>query len=470
MTDFTLGASASIKRPTTANAFYFAAWRWHFYAGLFVIPFMIMLSVTGLIMVYFNSIETKFGEKIYAATAGEPLAIIAQANAAASALPGGTLKQYIVSREPGRASQFRVDLDDKAHIVTVDPVTGKVLDNVIKNDSWFYFASDIHGTLLIGDTGDRLIEISAGFGIMLIATGLYLWWPRKGKMLRAALVPNLKARRRLWWKELHSAVGYVIAVVLFFFLLSGMAWTGVWGGKLVQAWSTFPAEKWDNVPLSDKTYASMNQGALHEVPWALELANMPVSGSDAGVTGIKQGVPVNLNTIVAFARENGFASGFRVNLPEGETGVYTISADSMDGDTTNPMGDRTVHIDQYTGKVLATVNYADYSLAGKSMAVGIALHQGDLGWWNSALNALFCLAVIFLSVSGLVMWWMRRPSGSFRLAAPPVPADLPTWKGAVFVMLLICLVFPLVGLSMLAVLLFDLVVLSTVKPLKHFFA
>ena len=32
------------------NPLYFAAWRWHFYAGLYVIPFLIMLSVTGIVI------------------------------------------------------------------------------------------------------------------------------------------------------------------------------------------------------------------------------------------------------------------------------------------------------------------------------------------------------------------------------------------------------------------------------------
>mgnify|MGYP003608572640 CR=1 FL=1 len=28
------------------------AWRWHFYAGLFVIPFMILLSLTGIVYLF----------------------------------------------------------------------------------------------------------------------------------------------------------------------------------------------------------------------------------------------------------------------------------------------------------------------------------------------------------------------------------------------------------------------------------
>ena len=69
--------------------------------------------------------------------------------------------------------------------------------------------------------------------------------------------------------------------MLVFFLVSGLSWANIWGGKFVQAWSTFPAEKWDNVPLSDATHASMNHTPKEEVPWALEQTPMPESGSAA---------------------------------------------------------------------------------------------------------------------------------------------------------------------------------------------
>ncbi len=32
--------------------FYNLAWRWHFYAGLFVAPFMVMLALTGIIYLF----------------------------------------------------------------------------------------------------------------------------------------------------------------------------------------------------------------------------------------------------------------------------------------------------------------------------------------------------------------------------------------------------------------------------------
>ncbi len=53
------------------------------------------------------------------------------------------------------------------------------------------------------------------------------------------------------------------------------------------------------------------------------------------------------------------------------------------------------------------------------MAVGIALHEGQMGWWNILFNFIFCLSVILVSISGVVMWWKRRPAG--RIGSPLYP-------------------------------------------------
>lgn len=443
-----MAAPGGRNTASTLTGLYRAVWRWHFYAGLVVVPFLLTLAVTGLIMVYGNSIETFLGKKYHVAPGGERVSIVRQALAAQAAVPGGTVRLYVSPPTDERASVFIVNADDLDHVVSVDPHGAKVLGSIVKDDTWFYWADHIHGTLLIGATGDRIIEIAAGLGIVLVLTGLYLWWPRNGRGFLQVLVPNVRARGRQLWKELHMTAGFYIAVVLLFFFVSGLSWAGVWGEKFTQAWSTFPAEKWDNVPLSDKTHASMNHGALKEVPWPLEQTPLPASGSNAGATGVPAGTPTNLDTVAALAKSIGFNEQFRVNLPSGDDGVYTISADSMDADTTNPMGDRTVHIDQYTGKILAQVTFADYTLPGKAMAGGIALHEATLGLWNAILNTLFCLTVMFMSVSGVVMWWKRRPAGT--VGSPLYPRDYRIPRTILGIAAVVSVLFPLTGLGIVA--------------------
>ncbi len=241
-----------------------------------------------------------------------------------------------------------------------------------------------------------MIEIAAGLALLLVFTGLYLWWPRGNGA--SMLVPDLKARARALWKSLHSVIGFWISALLVMFLISGLSWAGVWGDKIVQPWASFPAEKWDNVPLSDDIHASMNHGHINDVPWALEQTLMPTSGSDAGITGIPEGTAVSIGSLVVLGRDLGMEGRFRVAYPSGEQGVWTINRDSMSGDGDDPFIDRTIHIDQHSGKILADVTFEDYPWMGKAMAVGVPFHMGLMGGWNFALNVIFCLWVS-LSVS-----------------------------------------------------------------------
>ncbi|MEP6019815.1 MAG: PepSY domain-containing protein [Paracoccaceae bacterium] len=450
-------------KPDTSNRFYFAAWRWHFYAGLYVIPFFIMLATTGMVMLWLAFLVGRDGENYVVVPSDETVAVSQMATAAVQAVPGGELKQYVAPRAPDLAALFRVDVDGDATMVAVSPYTGEVLAEYPRRTGLYDLMDNIHGSLLLGVTGDRMIETAASLGMVLIASGLYMWWPRGDHNWRKALIPTFSRGRSLW-KSLHGVVGFWVSIVLAFFLVSGLAWSGIWGEKLTQAWSQFPAEKW-GAPLSDTTHASLNNGPK-EVPWALELTPMPSSGSVAGSAGVAVGIPLTVDTMDRLAREIGFAGRYQMNLPNGETGVWTLSQDSMSNDNPNPTSDRTVHVDRYTGNILADVRYADYSVAGKAMAVGISLHMGTMGIWSVLANTLVCLSVLFLSISSIVLWWKRRPNGARRIAAPPLPRDLPLWKGAVVVCLFVAMAFPMAGLTLLAVLAIDHLIISRVPGLK----
>lgn len=441
----------SVERaaPLSSHAFYRAVWRWHFYAGLYVVPFLLMLAITGLIMLYGSTIETRLGKRYYVAPGGHHTSLQVQAKAAENAVPDGKLTMLVWPNADTAANVFIVTANDKQHAVAVDPHDAMVFGQVIKDDTWYYWADNIHGSFFIGKAsngwGDHLIEAAAGLGVILVITGIYMWWPRGNASFARTLIPDLSRSGRAWWKELHITSGAYISIFLLFFLISGMAWTGVWGSKIMQPWGTFPAAKWDNVPTSDQIHASLNHGALKEVPWALEETPMPVSGSLAGAKGIAEGTPVNLDSVAAFARGYGFSEQFRINVPQDEKGVYTVSADSMDADTTSPTGDHTVHIDQYTGNILADIRFADYPLGGKAMAVGIALHEATLGGWNLVLNTAYCLLIILMCVSGVVMWWKRRPAKAF--GSPLYPRDYSVPAMALVVAAVLCVAFPLAGIA-----------------------
>ena len=101
--------------------------------------------------------------------------------------------------------------------------------------------------------------------------------------------------------------------------------------------------------------------------------------------------------------------------PDDATGVFSVIGYAFDA----PSDERTVHIGRYGGEVESTYGFADYPLLAKVVSQGIGLHEGrSLGLWSFWGSALMCLAVIFMCVSGPLMWWRRRPRGADASGAP----------------------------------------------------
>jgi uncharacterized iron-regulated membrane protein len=78
----------------------------------------------------------------------------------------------------------------------------------------------------------------------------------------------------------------------------------------------------------------------------------------------------------------------------------------------------------------------------------------EYGLPNQLLMVATCIVIVLMSVSALVMWWMRRPQGS--LGAPRYPEDYRIPRTILLIALLVGIAFPLVGVSILVMLLIDL--------------
>jgi uncharacterized iron-regulated membrane protein len=317
----------------------------------------------------------------------------------------------------------------------------------------------VHGTLLMGAWGDRLIEIAASFGILLLVSGVYLWLPKGTPFWQSFKLTG--GTRRLAWRDVHKTTGAILAPVLAYYFISGLAWTDVWGGQFVQTWSTLSAAQAAPGASTAHTHESLNAGSSKVVPWNLEQTPLPSSEPHAGHGRI------TLDAAIAAAQREGIGQRFWVGVPAGEDGVWTVAQTAMNKDITDPTRELTVHVDQRTGAVIGRGSWNDYSPMAKAMAAGIPLHMGSLGWWNLVGASLVCLSVLTLSISGLVMWWLRRPLRGWRLAAPPRPdpALVPPVVWATVVSLSV--LFPLAGATLVGVAVVDWIVVRRLPALRQ---
>jgi uncharacterized iron-regulated membrane protein len=472
-------AAADAADAPSVSHFYRVVWRWHFYAGLLVIPFMLILAITGIIYLFRPQLDRlMYRDLLFVQPAGAALPPTQQLEAVRAAHPGAEITTFVPAEAPDRSAAVSLTAKDGRNLsVFVNPYSGKVLGARDEDRNLQAYARKLHGELLIGMAGDRIVELVACWALVLLISGLYMWWPRKGSRVWGTLLPRLRAGRRTFWRDLHAVPGFWGALIVIFMILSGLPWSGFWGAQFARLTSYYPAQMWDQVPTSTRLTGSLNQNGGKVVPWAAEQMPMPqssTSGHEAhgghsapaanpAITaeGIAPGTPVNLDSVVALAQAKGAPAGFSVSLPSGEEGVYTVSAFPND-----PAKEITMHVDQYSGKVLADVRWAQYGVVPKAVELGIMLHEGRyFGLANQLLMLFAALTVIFLAITGTVMWWQRRPAG--RIGAPAMPSNFPLWKGAVAIIAALGIIFPLVGISLVVVLLLDYLVIARVPVLKR---
>jgi uncharacterized iron-regulated membrane protein len=442
----------------SASALYRAVWRWHFYAGLFCLPFMILLAITGALYLYKDELNSLFyADYLHVESrAGSPLTASDIVARALDALPG-IAGSYL----PPAASDDSVTVGVTSETlgkqrVYVDPYTGAVLghlsDGGAARTPFMLTLRKIHSLDYFGWVANRVIEMVAGWAVVLVVTGIYLWWPRQRGVGVLKIRPG--ATRRIWWRDLHAMTGLYVGLVIVFLAATGLPWSGFWG-KNVNAYADqaglgYPPEFWNDVPTSSVPM----KVAMTETSWSLENAPMPLSTPTGAA-------PIGIDRAVAIFDALGVHKGYMIDLPQGEDGVYSASV------FPDQVGfERIVHLDQYSGEVLFDGGYKELGAVGKAVEWGISVHMGQqFGLLNQIALTVACAAIVAMAVSGAAMWWQRRPAG--RLGAPPLPARPGVLRDVLLLVVPLAVIFPLVGASLIAVLLLDLLVVQRIAPLRR---
>ena len=223
---------SDIPPPTAGKSWpdYRAVWRWHFYASLFCIPFVIILAISGAIYLFKPQIEA-WNDRPYdhLTMAGNPASAADQVRAALAAVPDSTISSYELPPTPDAAARVIVRQGGESIRVYVHPESLQVLHTVQENERFMRVLFRLHGELWMGDRGSNMVELAASWTILMIVSGLYLWWPRGGSGLGGIVYPRLTKGSRIFWRDLHSVTGVWISALALFLLLSGLPWAKFWG-------------------------------------------------------------------------------------------------------------------------------------------------------------------------------------------------------------------------------------------------
>ena len=208
-------------------------------------------------------------------------------------------------------------------------------------------------------------------------------WPR-GRGVAAALWPRLRAGPRILVRDLHSGVAVLFAAVFLFFLVSALPCTAFWGGQVLSRLTNALGQE-------SPAGFSMGGASLPQVASALR----------------------PLDEIVATARARGVTGTLDIRLAPWPGAPLFITA--RDG---APVDDRTLLGDAASDQLVGDFRDVELPLIPRLVALGVHVHTGDFGPLNLGLNTAFALSLVWLSITGVVSWWIRRPRRSLGVPSP----------------------------------------------------
>lgn len=444
---------------------YRTIWRWHFYAALFVMPMIVILSITGAIYLFKPQVEAWEERSYTALPTGGAVSPDDQVAAALGKFPGASFHSYRLPRAEGDAAMIHIGLPEGKGMrdVFVSP-QGEVVGALDPEWRIMQVVHDIHGQLLLGPRGSWIVELAASWAIVIILSGLYMWWPR-GRGAAGVVYPRLHLGARAAWRDAHAVTGFWVSGLALVLLVSGLPWADVWGSafKAVRAemgWQK-GVQDWTiggKAPVEDE-HAEHNHAAM---------TGPGNSGGHDMATHSGHGPSgVFLTEIVAKAKGEHLAFPVVVTPPgaPGQFGKKANTAWTVRSDTQNRPLRVTLTYNAQTGREIARDTFADKHPIDQVVGYGVAWHEGHLfGLANQLIGVLTALMLVTMSVTGFVMWRRRKPAAT--LGAPPAMRQNAPGKGVWITLILVAAFLPLLALSLVAMLLLEWLVLRRIAGLR----
>lgn len=422
--------------PGIRGPLYRRLWRWHFYAAFLVIPFVLMQSLTGTLYLWHEEwTDWAHADLRFVQPATSRVSLEAQLAAAAALHAHAQPGSLLISVDPRRSTQVLFgghhgEGDALPFPVFVDPYSGRVLGDL---PAWSWmpgWSRKIHGGWPLGDAGSWLLELGACWAVVMILSGLYLWWAGAGPDRRGArgrlrsLWPRLDRGMRGFVRDLHGSVAVLFSIIILAFLFTALPWTHFWGGQVLRP---------------------VQQALGQPSPFAdtLRAKSTPLPANAQ---------PMSLDAAVDAARSAGMVGDLEVKL-DGGTGSALVVRNRLP----RAADEIAIAFDRSTHAPLVTTTWADYPPVPRAVATGVDLHEGHFfGRANQWFNTIVAAALVWMSLTGLLSWWLRRPRG--RLGAPlRTQTRLP--PAALAMGAVLCVLLPLLGASVLLLWLLDAAVM-----------
>jgi uncharacterized iron-regulated membrane protein len=135
----------------------------------------------------------------------------------------------LIYNSPGRAAIVGITDAAGYHNLYTNPYTGKILGDDLLQKNFFIIVEYIHLYLLLpANIGKMVVGISVLIFVVLMITGIILWWPKRKTDRKRSFTIKWNGRWRRVNYDLHNVLGFYAASISIILAITGLSMSFEW--------------------------------------------------------------------------------------------------------------------------------------------------------------------------------------------------------------------------------------------------
>ena len=270
----------------------------------------------------------------------------------------------------------------------VNPYTAEILPEV-SGQKFFKTVENIHRRLLLDDFGKQVVGFSVICLLILMFSGIYIYYPRLKKSFLSSLALNFQSKGRFFLSNLHSAIGMWVIPFYLVASLTGLYWSYEWFGNSLHQITGVEKPKKPQMPNPQGDKLKEPKNEMNN-----QLITEKISFDDISLA------VDTFNSLV-----DSKYSTATLRIPQKGT-IYSFSY--IPFDASHARARNTIEFDLKTKVVSKHDKFEDKSLVQQLMGSIFALHTGEyFGIIGQIGMFLSSLMMPLFAITGLLMYLKR---------------------------------------------------------------
>ncbi len=359
----------------------------HKILGLITGVVLFIVSITGCLWVFKEEIESFYDDYKYVNPEKRDFITASKVKSIAEQIiPDKTIHGVIYgqSNEAIEVVFYEAEPEIFYQSVFLNPYHGDFIKRVDNDSGFFAFVLKGHLRLWLPDAiGSRIVSYSILLFLVILISGLFLWWPKNKKNWRQRLKFDWNAKTR--WKrknfDLHTVTGFYISSFGLILAFTGCVMAFNWFYFIAYVAAGGDKAPQFIIPSSTNSYISESEKT-----------------------------PVYDQLIPMLYEEYENAKSFELHYPENDTTSILVEISNSKGLYYNM---DYLFFDQNTLEEIKTTSiygkYKDAKFADKVIRMNYDIHIGAIGGITGKIIAfLVSLICASLPVSGFLLWYGKK--------------------------------------------------------------